>query len=106
MKVKELYNLSYRIEAYKHEQLVFERLLRKRGSFTDIEFDSWFINREYKRPSKVTLMDKNTIIIGLCGAGVSTWSKMLELLQIMMRLEIICCTRNVNGGFIYYLKSA
>lgn len=33
------------IAAYDHEQRVFVRLLRKRGVFTEREFDAWFRGR-------------------------------------------------------------
>ncbi len=91
------------IAAYSREQTLFIRLLRKRGSFTEKEFDNWFIGRELKRPR---LYGKkilgNSFILGAGMNGGNLWAQRLELLQIMIRLGLVEA-KTENGLVVYSL---
>jgi len=96
------------IAAYKHEQQVFVRLLRKRGSFTSDEFDKWFRDREWRRPSfRPKGITEDCFILGIGANGFSVWAEMLDLLQTMVRIGIVD-TKSGNGGVVVYVlaKSA
>lgn len=91
------------IAAYQHEQKVFLRLLRMRGSFTEHEFDSWFNGREWKRPRfRARGITGDTFILGMGMNGGNLWAEMLELLQMMMALGMVA-TRTENGAVVYLL---
>lgn len=93
------------IDAYRHEQKVFLRLLRKRGSFTEHDFDRWLRGREWKRPcSKARYLTGDTFLLGMGMNGGTLWAKMLELLQIMQALGMIN-TRTENGAVVYLIGS-
>lgn len=92
------------IASYEHEQRVFVRLLRKRGSFTEQEFDSWFIGREWRRPVRFQRMTGDTFILGMGLNGGTRWAEMLELLQVMMRLDIIAAKKKRGVGVVYSLR--
>jgi len=92
------------IAAYQHEQEVFIRLLRKKGQFTESEFDKWFIGREWRRPLKCSPITGDTFILGMGLNGGSKWAEMLELLQIMVALEIVD-TDIKDGQVVYSLHS-
>jgi len=77
------------IAAYEREQRVFLRLLRKRGSFTSAEFDSWF-----RRPRRLYCItgagiNGEAFILGAAANGFNRWAQMLDLLQYMMALELV-----------------
>lgn len=88
------------IASYKHEQQVFLRLLRKRGSFTEHEFDAWFRGREWRRPVKAHAMTKETFILGLGANGGTVWAEWLELLQLMIVTGMVSGRR--EQGIIVY----
>ena len=90
------------IAAYAREQKVFLRLLRKRGSFTESEFDSWFGGREYRRPLGCHGITGETFILGIGRNGFNRWAEMLELLQIMVRLGDVD-TKTERGLVVYSL---
>lgn len=89
------------IEAYRHEQEVFLRLLRKKGSFTEKEFDRWFIGREFRRPAKARPITRDTLILGIAKNGGSLWAEMLDLLIIMVRLGTVRTKINSEGLITY-----
>ena len=93
------------IAAYNHEQKIFLRLLRKRGSFTEHEFDLWFRVREFRRPRfRAHKITGDTFILGM-GTGVNgrnKWTEMLDLLQIMVVIGMVD-TRTTNGAVVYLL---
>jgi len=90
------------IAAYDHEQKVFLRLLSKRGSFSEKEFDSWFRFREFKRPLRCLKIDGDTLILGMGINGGNHWAEMLELLQFMVSLGDVS-TRTERGMVMYSL---
>lgn len=92
------------IAAYEHEQRVFVRLLRKRGSFTEREFDAWFRGREWRRPMRFRPIGGDTFILGLGCNGGNKWAEMLELLQTMIRLDIIDAKTKRGCGVVYSLR--
>ena len=92
------------IAAYEHEQRVFVRLLRKRGTFTESEFDAWFRGREWRRPLRCRGITGDSFILGLGRNGGNTWAEMLELLQVMMRLDVIDAKKKRGVGVVYSLR--
>ncbi len=77
------------IAAYKHEQRVLLRLLRKRGYFTEHEFDGWFRGREWRRPMKFgPPLTGDTFILGAGQNGGSKWAVMLD-------------AKTISGSVIY-----
>jgi len=96
--------LAAGIAAYEHEQRVFVRLLRRRGSFTESEFDAWFRGREWRRPMRFRPMTGDTLILGMGRNGGNRWAEMLELLQVMMRLDMIDAKKKRGVGVVYSLR--
>lgn len=96
--------LAAGIAAYEHEQRVFVRLLRKRGSFTESEFDGWFRGREWRRPMmRFRPLTGDTFILGMGRNGGDRWAEMLDLLQVMMRLGMIDAKKKRGVGVVYSL---
>lgn len=92
------------IAAYKHEQQVLLRLLKKKKGFTEKEFDHWFRGREYR---KRVLFRRHGItgdsfILGMGINGGNMWAKYLELLQMMMTLDLVDA-KTINGVVHYRL---
>lgn len=89
------------IAVYYREQRVFFRLLRKRGAFTETEFDSWFRHpRRNRRP--LVAPTSETLWLGMGRNGHTGWAIMLELLQLMVAIDIIDA-RTINGKVVYSL---
>lgn len=97
--------ISKGICAYRREQLVFIRLLRKRKTFTERDFDGWFIGREFRRPIRMRPLDGNTFILGIGRNGGNMWAEMLDLLQQMIRLDLVEAN-TIEGRVIYSLPEA
>lgn len=76
------------------------RLLRKRGSFTEHEFDAWFRGREWRRPMLSRPLSGDTFVLGM---GINRWAEMLELLQVMVRIGIIDAKSRHGVGVVYSL---
>lgn len=89
------------IAAYAHEQRVLLRLLRKRSSFTENEFDRWFRSREWKRPLRPRGITGDAFILGMGVNGGNEWAKYLDLIQHMMRLGLIAA-KTINGVVTYF----
>lgn len=87
------------IAAYAYEQAVLLRLLRRRGSFTSMEFDRWFLHREWRRPRLRAqgITGDSFILGGMSGGMLAKW---LELMQHMMTLDLID-TKRENGMLVY-----
>ena len=88
------------IAAYAHEQQILLRLLRKRGQFTEHEFDTWFRGREWRRPKlrpRAGLSGDSFILGGLFGGQWSWW---LDLLQHMIGLDLVDA-KTENGVVVY-----
>ena len=80
------------IAAYKHEQQVLLRLLRKRRQFTEREFDKWFVGREYKKKRRLLIprgITGDSFILGMGVNGGNMWAEYLDLMQHMMVLNLI-----------------
>ena len=94
------------IAAYDRDQQVILRLLRKRGSFTELEFDRWFRQREWKRPFRFNHcgITGDTLILGVGANGGNEWARMLELTQCMMALGLVDA-KTENGIVVYRLGS-
>lgn len=95
-------NIRNGIAAYGYEQRIILRLLRKRGKFTDKEFDSWFKGREYRRPIRMTPLSNDSFILGIGLNGGNYWAVMLELLQVMICLDMVQVKED-NGRIVYFL---
>jgi hypothetical protein len=96
--------LAAGIAAYEREQRVFVRLLRKRGSFTEREFDAWFRGRELRRPMRFRPLTGDTFILGMGRNGGNKWAEMLELLQMMIQIGIIDAKKMRGVGVVYSLR--
>lgn len=93
------------IAAYSREQTILLRLLRKRRSFTERDFDKWLHMREYRRPRFYPrCLTGDTFILGLGRNGGTQWAVWLELMQKMMLLGLIDAKKE-NGLVVYRLPS-
>ena len=92
------------IAAYKHEQAVIVRLLRKRKQFTELEFDRWFKWREYRRhvPLRGGDIMGDSFILGMGINGGNIWATYLDLMQHMMAIGIVDA-KTENGIVTYKL---
>lgn len=88
------------IAAYKHERTVLLRLLKKRGFFSEKDFDSWLRGREWRRPMRVRPVTGKTFLLGLGINGGNEWAKWLHLLQIMLALGEVDAKK--EDGLIVY----
>ena len=89
------------IAAYRREQRVLLRLLRKRGTFTEQEFDGWFRGGEWRRPLKFgPPLTGDTFILGMGQNGANKWAVMLELLQMMMAIDLFDAN-TIDGSVVY-----
>jgi hypothetical protein len=89
------------IAAYDHEQRVFIRLLRRRGTFTEKEFDSWFSGRKFRK-RRVHRFSRDTFILGIGINGGTLWAEMLDLLK-MMVVQRVVDAKTVDGVVTYSL---
>lgn len=89
------------IAPYHHEQTVLLRLLRKRGQFTEREFDQWFRGREWRRPRFRFFMEGDSFILGGLGGERDKW---LDLLQVMMALDLVDA-KTENRVIVYRLPA-
>jgi len=92
------------IAAYKYEQQVILRVLRKRGQFSEKEFDQWFKGREFRkccllRGPGVT---GDSFILGMGINGGNMWARYLDLMQHMMYVGLIDAVTE-NGMVVYRL---
>ena len=109
---KRIESLKKGIAAYGHERKVLLRLLRKRGSFTEKEFDLWFRKGREKHQgkrirrygSRFQFYNGNTFILGAGRNGGSYWARMLNLLQIMIDIGEVNVSINDDGLVIYYVN--
>ncbi|MDO6385593.1 hypothetical protein [Uliginosibacterium sp. 31-12] len=97
-----LMNLASGIASYSREQSVLIRLLRKRGSFSEREFDAWFRGREWRRPVRLQSITGDTLLLGAGINGGSLWAQTLELLQSMVILGMVDAKKNEETGLIVY----
>lgn len=93
------------ISAYSHEQQVLIRLLRKKGSFTEEEFDKWFQGREYRRrvPLSSNGVCGDGFLLGIGQNGFSMWATYLDLMQHMISIDLIDA-KTINGKVVYSLQ--
>lgn len=91
------------LAAYSRDRAVLLRLLRKRGSFTEHEFDLWYTAREYRRPRmRMRGICGDSFLLGLGQNGGNLWAETLELLQYMMALGEVTTERR-DGVIVYKL---
>ena len=88
------------IAAYSHEREVLLRLLKKRGSFSETDFDSWLRLREWRRPVRCRRVTKDTFVLGIGVNGWNEWAIWLDLLRCMIQLGEVD-TKKENGLIIY-----
>jgi hypothetical protein len=89
------------IAVYEREQRVLVRLLRKRGTFTEDEFDKWFCGREWRKPMVFgPKLTGDTFCLGMGINGGNQWAVMLDLLHMMIELGIVS-TRTECGKVMY-----
>lgn len=99
----EMEKLTRGIAAYGRHQRMLLRLLRmKQGRLTSDEFDVLFCGRERRRRVGRVMFSGDTFILGMGRGGSRYWREMLELLQCMISLEIVCVTRR-GDDIVYYL---
>lgn len=101
---KQINRILKGIVAYRHEQQVILRLLRRYHSFTERDFDRWFRGREFKRrkfyPHEVT---GDSFLLGIGINGFNQWAWNLELMQMMMVVGLIDAKKK-NGLVVYELS--
>ena len=51
------------IVGYQHERSAMLRLLKKRGSFSEEDFDLWLKRREFRRPIRFSFLEGDTFIL-------------------------------------------
>ena len=91
------------IAAYKRDQQVILRLLRKKGgAFTERDFDRWFRGREYRRRVRLRAggITGDSFILGMGANGGTLWAFYLELMQMMMRAGKLDA-KKINGVVTY-----
>jgi len=89
------------IAAYEWERRLLLRIVRRRGSFTEIEFDKWLLGRESKRPLHLRPITGDTYILGVGRNGGTAWAFMLDLMHLMIaHKDGIGCRR--KGRLIEY----
>ena len=92
------------IAGYQHEQTILLRLLRKRGSFTERDFDTWFRGREWRKPKfRPRRITGDSFILGLGANGFNEWARWLDLMQHMIFLGLIDA-KTENGLVVYRLQ--
>lgn len=90
--------LKKNIDAYKYEQEVLKRLIRKRGELSEKKFDLLFLNRSVRRPKvRFCGMTEHSVILG--NLSLDDWSKWLHLLQIMVAMRSIDVGTDKDGVF-------
>ena len=89
------------IASYAHEQAVIIRLLRRKGSFTEREFDKWLCGREYRRPRLYPRgISGDSFILGMGVNGGNQWATWLDLMQHMMAIGLI--DAKTEDGLVVY----
>lgn len=90
------------IAAYKHEQTVLLRLMRRYKSFTEKDFDRWLRGREFRRSTKLSGRGicGDSFILGMGVNGGNMWALWLDLMQHMIALGMVDATK--EGGVIVY----
>lgn len=92
------------IAAYSHDREVLLRLLRKRGQFTEREFDQWFRGREWRRSFKLSprKISGDSFILGADINGGNLWAERLDLLRFMVVLGQVDAV--TERGMIVYKR--
>ena len=90
------------IAAYKNQQNVLLRLIRKTGGLTASKFDDLF--RKRRRLSSCAISG-DSFILGMGINGGNIWSENLELLQLMIRIDLVDTKRNEHNEIVYVLLS-
>ena len=94
------------IAAYKHEQEVLLRLIRKSGGLTESKFDELFYLREFRKRTKLRVsgLEGDSFILGIGVNGGSMWAEYLDLLQYMVACDLVYVRRNRLGEIVYTEK--
>lgn len=89
------------IAAYRKEQDIILRLLRRRGQFTASEFDTWFGRWGNKRPRiRCRAYSPKAFILGVGANGGTEWAFFLDLIQHMIPLGLVEA-RKIKGEIVY-----
>ena len=91
------------IAAYKHEQNVLLRLIRKTGGLTESKFDELFYRREFRKRTKPRISEiyGDSFILGMGMNGGTIWAEYLDLLQYMMAIDLVDTKRNKDNEIVY-----
>ena len=94
------------IAAYKHEQEVLLRLIRKTYGLTESKFNELFYRREFRKRTKLRVsgLKGDSFILGIGINGGSMWAEYLDLLQYMVLLDLVYVRRNRQGEIVYTEK--
>lgn len=95
------------IAAYKHEQDVLLRLIRKTGGLTESKYNELFYGREFRKRTKLRVsgLEGDSFILGIGVNGGSMWAEYLDLLQYMVLLDLVYVRRNRLGEIVYTRKN-
>ena len=91
------------IAAYKHEQNVLLRLIRKTGGLTEGKFDELFYGREFRKRTRLRRsgLYGDSYILGMGSNGGTLWAEYLDLLQYMMAVDLVDTKRNNDNEIVY-----
>ena len=94
------------IAAYKYEQNVLLRLIRKTGGLTESKFDELFHGREFRKRTRLRRsgLYGDSYILGMGMNGGTIWAEYLDLLQYMMAVDLVDARRNKDNEIVYILR--
>lgn len=93
------------IEAYKNQQNVLLRLIRKTKGLTESKFDELFQSREFVRRVRFNKFGVNgdAFLLGMGVNGGTLWAETIELLQNMIAIDLVDTKYNDNNEIVYVL---
>ena len=101
MTAVDIQRIASGIAAYAYEQNVVLRLLRKKGEFSETEFDRWFRGVEYRRPIRARPLHGDAFLLGDLHGG--QWAWWLHLVQTMIAIGLI--ETEIKEGVIVYRRT-
>lgn len=104
----EIEELRKGIDAYKHEQEILLRLIRKLGGLTESKFDALFNGREFRKKCKLSGsgISGDSFLLGMAENGFNIWAWNLDLLQKMMILGLVDTRRDSGNKIVYILPTS
>jgi len=93
------------IAAYKYEQEVLLRLIRKTNGLTERKFDKLFHGRELRKRTRLRRsgLYGDSFILGVGMNGGTMWAEYLDLLQYMVLSGLVDTKRNKRNEIVYIL---